>query len=206
MVKPTRPRCPSPTTHPSLRWDTFISVRTYVYVRVTVRVAGRCAAARHARVVCPARFVLCNYGTFSSVRFGLWTVPTTRTVRGSSEHAPSSQSLDTSLNHSQNSTEFSGATVSALASLGPALVADADATQRCHFSVSNIRTWFLRRCVGYGESHTMSLSHSRSAKVCSRPRKEPESPIRERSSRTLARTGPHGAAVACAQTASNHSI
>ena len=40
-------------------------------------------------------------------RFGLWTVQTTRAVRVSVEHAPSSQSLDTSLTHSEKPTEFS---------------------------------------------------------------------------------------------------
>ena len=43
------------------------------------------------------RFPSLELGCVSSDRFGLWTVQTTRTVRGFLEHSPSSQSLDTSL-------------------------------------------------------------------------------------------------------------
>ena len=51
------------------------------------------------------RFLLCNYGTFP-VRFGRSQKPTTRTVRGSPEHSPSSPSdtVSTTLKNQRNST------------------------------------------------------------------------------------------------------
>ena len=72
----------------------------------SIRVAKKKRDAPFASSTVSIRvFVLCNYGAFP-VRFGLWTVPTTRTVRGSSEHSRSS-SASHRLTHSQNSTEFS---------------------------------------------------------------------------------------------------
>ena len=67
-----------------------------------------------ARAALPARddgsdlcLVLDSYlRDVSSDRFGRSMLPTIRTLRGSPEHAPSSQSLETRLDHSQKPTEF----------------------------------------------------------------------------------------------------
>ena len=103
-------------TPSSLLWRASVSrTNSDAVRRVRASLADERGQVPQARRTQPAdessdlHFVLCNYGTFSA-RFGLWRVPTTRTVRGSPEHAPSSSpdTVSTNLKNQRNSKSTNG--------------------------------------------------------------------------------------------------